>query len=65
MKAIESLFPNRNRTQVTSLISSDTSIIIIIIIDILCLLMKSSHKRMQFGDQKFLNYWIIISISEN
>ena len=28
--------------------------------DILCLLMKSSHKRMQFGHQKFLNYWIII-----
>ena len=22
--------------------------------------MKSSHKRMQFGDQKLLNYWIII-----
>jgi hypothetical protein len=24
--------------------------------DILCLLMKSSHERMQFCDQKFLNY---------
>ena len=31
--------------------------------DILCLLMKSSHERMQFDDQKFLNYFWVVSLN--